>query len=583
MRCSLRTVARYSSPFRTGQQIRWLNERCASLALHLRFRGEANATVHTVSRPTRDRCSSRSYYGQWFQSRLLPSVSRGSSCLLIGIVLGLVNPDLQAASGNSDNSGQGNVDSQLASILNRLKFTGSIESTLEQRLGRNLDHKLAQVGQMLWFDTVTGLHDDNTCAGCHAPAFGFGDSQSIAIGIQSNGIVGPGRSGPFNQRRSPKAINVAFYPALMWNGRFSAPSGDPFDNSRGFLFPAPEGSVKFPPNDPVIKHLAQAHAHLPPTETTEVAGFTGTKGTPFSLGPRFNIFDDGKGTLLPPPDQSGYRNDAIREMVLDRLNSIAGYRRLFGDVFPDVSAGAPIDFSMFGRAIAEFEFTLTFADAPLDQFARGNNSAMNDSEKRGALVFFGAGNCVSCHAVSGKSNEMFSDFKEHNIAVPQIAPYFGLGKGNVIFDGPDENEDFGLEQVTGNPADRYQFRTAPLRNVAIQPAFFHDGSFTELEDAIRHHLNAYDSALNYNAVRAGVRQELTYRTAPMTSALASVDPQVAPSRRLTEQEITDLVQFVRTGLLDKRVNSKSLCGLMPTSVPSGRPLLKDVSCGSASH
>jgi len=436
---------------------------------------------------------------------------------------------------------------------------------------------------MLWFDTLTGLHDDNTCAGCHAPAFGFGDSQSIAIGIQSNSVVGPARSGPFNQRRSPKALNIAFYPALMWNGRFSAPSGDPFDNSQGFVFPAPEGRMKFPPNDPVIKHLAQAHAHLPPTETTEVAGFTGTKGKPFSLGPRFDIFDDGTGTPLPPPDQSGFRNDPIRQVVLDRLNSTPGYRQLFGDVFPEVSAGGRIDFAMFGRAIAEFEFTLTFVDAPIDQFARGNKSAMTDSEKRGALVFFGAGNCVACHAVSGKNNEMFSDFEEHNIAVPQIAPYYGVGKGNIIFDGPNEDEDFGLEQVTGSPADRYKFRTAPLRNVAIQPAFFHDGSFSKLEDAIRHHLDVYDSALNYNPALAGVRQELTHRTAPMTSALASIDPLLAPKRKLGEDEISDLIQFVRTGLLDKRVNGKQLCGLIPTSVPSGRRLLNDVSCSSASR
>ena len=33
--------------------------------------------------------------------------------------------------------------------------------------------------------------------------------------------------------------------------------------------------------------------------------------------------------------------------------------------------------------------------------------------------------------------------------MPQIAPFFGLGKGNTIFDGPGEDEDFGLEQVSG--------------------------------------------------------------------------------------------------------------------------------------
>ena len=32
---------------------------------------------------------------------------------------------------------------------------------------------------------------------------------------------------------------------------------------------------------------------------------------------------------------------------------------------------APITFDMFAAAIAEFEFSLTFANAPIDRFARG--------------------------------------------------------------------------------------------------------------------------------------------------------------------------------------------------------------------
>jgi cytochrome c peroxidase len=36
-------------------------------------------------------------------------------------------------------------------------------------------------------------------------------------------------------------LNTAFYPTLMWNSRFHARSGDPFDNSLGFVFPDPEG------------------------------------------------------------------------------------------------------------------------------------------------------------------------------------------------------------------------------------------------------------------------------------------------------------------------------------------------------
>jgi cytochrome c peroxidase len=91
---------------------------------------------------------------------------------------------------------------------------------------------------------------------------------------------------------------------------------------------------------------------------------------------------------------------------------------------------------MFARAIAEFEFTLIFADAPVDRFARGDRHAMTEAQKRGALAFFGKGRCSQCHSVGGESNEMFSDFRMHVIGVPQIAPEFGVGKGNVLFDGP---------------------------------------------------------------------------------------------------------------------------------------------------
>ena len=117
---------------------------------------------------------------------------------------------------------------------------------------------------------------------------------------------------------------AAFFPALMWNGRFSAPSGDPFDNGQGFLFPAPEGATAFPAADPIVTHLLIAQAHIPPTELVEVAGFTGTSGT---IGPDFDAFDDGLGSTVPPPDGSGFRNEPIRAAVLARLNAVAGVPR----------------------------------------------------------------------------------------------------------------------------------------------------------------------------------------------------------------------------------------------------------------
>jgi cytochrome c peroxidase len=321
------------------------------------------------------------------------------------------------------------LDAELEAVLAQKRFTGGVESTLPVRLKRPVDPPLANLGRLLFFDKIGALRSDNACAGCHSPTHGFGDTQSIAIGIQSNNLVGRNRFGPRNQRRTPTVVNSAFFPSLMWNGRFFSASGDPFDNSQGFVFPLPEGSAAFPAHDVVIRTLLAAQGHLPPTELVEVAGFTGTTGT---IGPEFDQFDDGFGSRVPPPDQSGFRNEPIRQALLVRLNASPAYRRLFGEIFPSVAAGGLIDFSMFGRAIAEFEFTLVFCDAPIDRFARGQRSAMSVREKQGAVLFFGKAGCVRCHSVGGQSNEMFSDFQMHVIGVPQIAPVFGVSKGNVV-------------------------------------------------------------------------------------------------------------------------------------------------------
>jgi cytochrome c peroxidase len=470
--------------------------------------------------------------------------------------------------------GGSSLDAKLSRVLRQHEYTGRVQSTLDDRLGRRIDQDLANVGRLLWFDNVHSLHQDNTCAGCHSPSNGFGDTQSIAIGVDNSGLVGPNRAGPRNQRRSPLVVNAALYPKLMWNGRFfanAAPGkslGDPFSNMFGFTFPAPEAtSLSY------FDHLLQAQAFIPPTELVEVAGFTGTAGT--DLSPRFEIFDNGKGLAVPPPDESGFRNHPIRMKGIEILNSIAGYRAAFGRVFPEVRRGAPITMDMFGRAIAEFEFTLVFADAPLDRFARGQQDAMTDAEKRGALVFFGEGRCITCHATKGKSNEMFSDFENHVAGIPQLAPPFGVDTSNMIYDGPGEDEDFGAMQISGDPADKYKFRTAPLRNLALSPAFFHNGAFVRLEDAIRFHLNP---AQSYDPAAAGIDADLTRRMGPRIAESYFHPLFKNGGIHLSDSQIRDVSQFVTTGLLDPRAKKDTLCSLIPKSVPSKLKVLAFEDC-----
>ena len=527
------------------------------------------------------------------------------------------------------------LNQQLREILGRNQFTGRVESTLEQRLGRRIDPAKAELGRLLFFDKFVGLHGDNSCAGCHSPMNGFGDSQSIAIGVENNDFVGPRRAGPRNQRRTPSVVNTAFYPKLMWNGRFSVVSGDPFDNSQGFIFPPPEGTTRFPAGDPDFKHLLQAQAHIPPTELSEAAGFTGICGdsvtssrfqTKSNGGARLvkkagdsrisAVFDSSvtsavkvfvnqdqgvrrvepsidfcqfdvpaigrTGVPLPPPVRvtrpgggfDEFRNEPIRDVLAGRLNANESYHRHFRAAFPELGPNDPITFAMFGQAVAEFEFALTFMNAPIDRFARGANDAMSDAQKRGALLFFGKASCVQCHAVAGRSNELFSDFQMHVAGIPQIAPRFGAGLGDVPVRNSqgefseDGNQDFGLFDITEEDADIYKFRTSPLRNLAVQPAFFHNGAFTSLREALRHHLDAIELGPQYDPVRARVARDLTHNTGPIDSVLQRLDPALSKLPPLSNQEFSDLLVFLRDGLLDPRARPEFLRRFIPTSVPS---------------
>lgn len=452
------------------------------------------------------------------------------------LVLAIIASGVAILTPTTRANAENGLDNQLFEVLVAHGFTGRVGSSLEERLGRRIDKKLADLGRLAFHDTLLGLNNDNSCSGCHAGQRGFGDSQSIAIGIENNNIVGPDRTGPRNQRRAPMVLNNAFYPRLMWNSRFAALSGDPFDNSGGFQFPPPESTSLS-----LLPHLLTAQAFIPVTENVEMAGFS---------------------PAVPST------HDGIRSVVAERLNADHEYRRLFGRHFLEVRRGGQITYEMLARAIAEFELTLVFADAPIDKFARGQRNAMTYDEKRGALLFFGSANCVSCHAVSGQSNEMFSDFQQHVAGIPQISPTVG----NVPFDGPGANEDFGLEQVTGNPNDRYAFRTSPLRNLALQPAFFHNGAFTRLEDALRFHLNAIGLSSSYDPVLAGLDVDLQGPRGPSASVLERIDPALATPVVLSNREFRQLIEFLRYGLLDPNANPENLRKLIPSRVPSGNPV-----------
>lgn len=55
---------------------------------------------------------------------------------------------------------QNPLDQELSNVLSRHGFTGNMEATLEQRLGRRVDNRLADLGRNLFHDTAISLTGD---------------------------------------------------------------------------------------------------------------------------------------------------------------------------------------------------------------------------------------------------------------------------------------------------------------------------------------------------------------------------------------------------------------------------------------
>ena len=223
------------------------------------------------------------------------------NCKIILLLLALCACGMWVLTPGVAASHDSNLDDQLSGVLDSAGFTGRVGTSLEQRLGRRTDNKLADLGRLAFHDSLLGLNNDNSCSGCHAATKGFGDSQSIAIGIENNNLVGPDRTGPRNQRRAPIVLNNVFFPKLMWNSRFASLSGDPFDNSAGFVFPLPEGMTLSS-----LPHLLTAQAFIPVTENVEMAGF---------------------GPGVPAT------HDGIRDTVVERLKCDPGIQTAFWKEF----------------------------------------------------------------------------------------------------------------------------------------------------------------------------------------------------------------------------------------------------------
>lgn len=154
------------------------------------------------------------------------------------------------------------------------------------------------------------------------------------------------------------------------------------------------------------------------------------------------------------------------EFLVERLSKVEEYGPLFASAFPDEPE--PLTYANLEQAIGAFERTL-LTPSRFDDYLEGDREALKEDEKAGLDLFISAG-CTTCHNGVNIGATSFQKFGLNG-------DYWELtGSAHV---------DEGRKSVTGAEEDLFVFRVPTLRNIEMTGPYFHDGSVTDLPEAVR--------------------------------------------------------------------------------------------------
>ena len=362
-----------------------------------------------------------------------------------------------------------------------------------------LTEEKVALGQLLLHETALGgapkmseLQYQFVCASCHPVAAGFnaGKRQGIGEGGVGFGNKGEGRiintaipldSVDIQPIRPPTLLNLAYQDVMLWNGQFGGTGAN----------------------------------------TGTEAGFA-------------NIPENLQG-LQGIEIQAMQGQDVHRLLIDENFVDLFGYREMFDAAFPNIAEEERYTRETGGLAIAAFNRTILSNRAPWQDYLKGNNDALTENEKRGALVFFDKARCFECHTGPGLKDQSFHAFGMGDFDVS--------GETTVLNSVNFDEVKRGRGSFTGDPADDYKFKTPTLYNLVDNGFFGHGGTFTSVRDVV-----VYKNE--------GVPQSSEVTQENLAIQFGGLN--------LTEQEINDLTAFIENSLRDP-----DLIRYVPDAINSG--------------
>ena len=188
-------------------------------------------------------------------------------------------------------------------------------------------------------------------------------------------------------------------------------------------------------------------------------------------------------------------------------------------------------FDNFAKSIAIFQRGLIAEDSPFDLFIKklqqtkdikkSLNKKFRTVEYAGFRVFIERAQCIKCH-----NGPDLTDDKFHNTALIKPSLQIDLGRASAFVTHPMSLcQLYNIEKCPSTASEALlktslaQFKTPSLRNVAMTPPYFHNGSIGTLEEVLIH-----------------------YQSKPTKKALGAIDPLFNPIK-LTKAEAPLLSPF----------------------------------------
>jgi len=353
----------------------------------------------------------------------------------------------------------------------------------------------ASVGREIFHDESLSASGRMSCATCHDPAHAFARAPSqgpVALGGANLDIAG--------FRKVPSLRYLSKAPAFF------------FDKKDGKV--TPTGGLA---RDGRANTLAE-QASLPLLSPQEMANAS-------------------------PEDVAG---------KLSRARYAAQFRAVFGE---KVFAEPKVAFQKALRALQQYQLEDTAQFAPFsskyDYFLAGVTQ-LSLQERRGLALFDDPkkGNCAACHpSAVGKDGTppLFTDFTYDNIGVPRNAAipanrnerYFDLG-----LCGPFREDLSRHKELCG------AFKVPTLRNVAVTPPYFHNGSFDTLREVVEFYVSRDTNWKKWYS-RAGKQHPRKFDDLPprYVRNVNRTEPPYDRHKRdtpaLSSAEIDDIVAFLK--------------------------------------